>query len=154
MNRYMERARRKEEIHMEEKILAAIAALGERVDEQFNKIDKRFEDIDQRFESIDQRFESIDQHFERIDKRFESIDKRFDTLERDVKELNSRVSTLEIGQRETHLMLNALLEASEKNSAEIDNLRLTTASADALNSLRNTLSDGFTSLGEQIRDFG
>jgi hypothetical protein len=49
-------------------------------------------------------------------------------------------------------MLSAIREAQELTHAELDQLRLTTASRESVDLLRTTLSNGFTDLGEKIAE--
>ena len=102
---------------MDEKILAAIAALGNQMNEQFA----------------------------RIDKRFDKLESRMDKLE-------SRVTALEAGQKESHQMLRAVLSANEKNAAEIEGLKVSTASVTSLQDLRRDVANSFAYVAQKVKE--
>ena len=102
---------------MDEKILAAIAALGNQMNEQFAHIDKRFD----------------------------KLESRMDKLE-------SRVTALEAGQKESQQMLRAVLSANEKNAAEIEGLKVSTASVTSLQDLRRDVADSFAYVAQKVKE--
>ena len=109
---------------MDEKILAAIAALGNQMNEQFA----------------------------RIDKRFDKLESRMDKLESRMDKLESRVTALEAGQKESHQMLRAVLSANEKNAAEIEGLKVSTASVTSLQDLRRDVADSFAYVAQKVKE--
>ena len=102
---------------MDEKILAAIAALGQRMDERFDKLESRMD----------------------------KLESRVSTLEADMKDLKSRVHMLEIGQKESYGILCAVRDAQETNSAELHALKISTVTTKAFGELRKDLHDAFAS---------
>ena len=58
-------------------VMAAIAALGERMDRRFNDVDQRFNEVDERFRDVNQRFNDVDERFKDVNQRFKDVDQRF-----------------------------------------------------------------------------
>jgi len=66
---------------------------------KFEGINQRFDGVDKRFDAVDKRFDAVDKRFDAVDKRFDAVDKRFDTVEKEIKtvreELNVGLASLE-----------------------------------------------------------
>ena len=116
---------------MDEKILAAIAALGNQMNEQFAHIDKRFD---------------------KLESRMDKLESRMDKLESRMDKLESRVTALEAGQKESHQMLRAVLSANEKNAAEIEGLKVSTASVTSLQDRRRDVADSFAYVAQKVKE--
>ena len=123
---------------MDEKILAAIAALGNQMNEQFARIDKRFDKLESRMD--------------KLESRMDKLESRMDKLEARMDKLESRVDALENGQKETHQMLRAVLSANEKNSAEIEGLNVSTASVTSLQDLRRDVANSFAYVAQKVKE--
>lgn len=76
-----------------------------------------------------------------LDKKIDKMDQRISALESGQAQTIKRISAIESGQDETHQMLRALMNATETNSAEINGLKLTTASVTALKDFRKDIRD-------------
>ena len=138
---------------MEEKILAAIAALNDKMDTQIaalndkidslnNKMDEHLVVSNNKMDALSNRIDTLNN---RMNAQFARIDKHFDNLE-------SRVTALEAGQKETHQMLRAVLSANEKNSAEIEGLKVSTASVTSLQDLRRDVADSFAYVAQKVKE--
>ena len=123
---------------MDEKILAAIAALGNQMNEQFAHIDKRFDKLESRMD--------------KLESRMDKLESRMDKLESRMDKLESRVTALEAGQKESHQMLRAVLSANEKNAAEIEGLKVSTASVTSLQDLRRDVADSFAYVAQKVKE--
>ncbi|WP_294144486.1 hypothetical protein [uncultured Selenomonas sp.] len=123
---------------MDEKILAAIAALGNQMNEQFARIDKRFDKLESRMD--------------KLESRMDKLESRMDKLESRMDKLESRVTALEAGQKESHQMLRAVLSANEKNAAEIEGLKVSTASVTSLQDLRRDVADSFAYVAQKVKE--
>lgn len=123
---------------MDEKILAAIAALSNQMNEQFTRIDKRFDKLESRMD--------------KLESRMDKLESRMDKLESRMDKLESRVDALENGQKETHQMLRAVLAANEKNAAEIEGLKLSTASITSLQDFRKNVTDAFACAEKKLKE--
>lgn len=96
---------------------------------------------------------------------------KFDTMHSDLQDLKSDMAEVKAEQKamkadiaglkteqtmmkdqiqENHRMLSAIREAQELTHAELDQLRLTTASKASVDLLRMTLANGFMKLGKKI----
>lgn len=78
-------------------------------------------------------------------------------LKTDVAELKTHVATLEKEQagmaaqlHENHMLLTAVREAQELHRAEIDHLKVSTASRKSLEHLKTTISTQLISMGEAV----
>ena len=123
---------------MDEKILAAIAALGNQMNEQFAHIDKRFDKLESRMD--------------KLESRMDKLESRMDKLESRMDKLESRVTALEAGQKESQQMLRAVLSANEKNAAEIEGLKVSTASVTSLQDLRRDVADSFAYVAQKVKE--
>ena len=123
---------------MDEKILAAVAALGNQMNEQFARIDKRFDKLESRMD--------------KLESRMDKLESRMDKLESRMDKLESRVTALEAGQKESHQMLRAVLSANEKNAAEIEGLKVSTASVTSLQDLRRDVADSFAYVAQKVKE--
>lgn len=86
---------------------------------------------------------SISTQINSIDKRIDAIDKRIDVIDKRMDAIDKRMDAFEAGQEETHQLLRAVLDAQEKNAAEIEGLKHTTASIKAIEDLRRDVHDAF-----------
>ncbi len=78
-------------------------------------------------------------------------------LKADVAELKTHVATLEMEQagmaaqlHENHMLLTAVREAQELHRAEVDHLKVSTASRKSLEHLKTTISTQLISMGEAV----
>ena len=130
---------------MDEKILAAIAALGNQMNEQFARIDKRFDKLESRMDKLESRMDKLESRMDKLESRMDKLESRMDKLE-------SRVTALEAGQKESHQMLRAVLSANEKNAAEIEGLKVSTASVTSLQDLRRDVADSFAYVAQKVKE--
>ena len=116
---------------MDEKILAAITALGQRMDERFDKLESRMDKLESRMD--------------KLESRMDKLESRVSALETDMKDLKSRVHLLEVGQKESYDILCAVRDAQERNTAELHALKISTVTTKAFEELRKDLHDTFAS---------